>query len=137
MTPTALSVSLAVLASLGTGVGLGVAIAPNGAAKALEQQKEAIAELNAGNQALIAEVNAVALIESTKDAEIAEQLVGTPPPCIPELGGDPMSTECLWALCLRTGETGAQRCEMSKLTDFLIVRHQAREIACEDDSDVE
>ena len=60
MDPTAISVSLAVLASLGTGIGLGVAIAPNGAHKALEQQAAALEAVQAGNQALVAEVTAVA-----------------------------------------------------------------------------
>jgi hypothetical protein len=131
MTPTALSVSLAVLASLGTGVGLGVAIAPNGAAKALEAQREAIAELNAGNQALIAEVNAVALLDAERETAIATALTNVPPQCIPELGGDPMSPECAWSWCVRTGETDKQRCEVGKLTDYLIKRYEAK-AACPD-----
>ena len=132
MTPTALSVSLAVLASLGTGVGLGVAIAPNGAAKALEAQREAIAELNAGNQALVAEVNAVALIEAEKDAEIAERLTGIPPMCVPELGGSVDTAGCMLAWCMRTGETTSQRCEPAKLMDLYIAQIKAREVSCPD-----
>ncbi len=124
--------AIAVVASLVTGGVAGYAIAPNGAARALEQQKEAIAELNAGNQALIEQVNAVALIEAEKDAEIADRLTGIPPMCVPELGGSVDTAGCMLAWCMRTGETTSQRCEPAKLMDLYITQIKARDVSCPD-----
>ena len=128
--PTATAVSIAVLASLATGFAAGWGAKPDAAVKALEAQTAAIATLNQGNEALVDRVNAVALLDAESDAAIADKLTGTPPQCIPELGGDPMSPQCAWAWCVRTGETDAQRCEAGKFTDYLIARYQAVEIAC-------
>jgi hypothetical protein len=132
MDPTTTAVSIAVLASLATGFVAGRTSAPNGAVKAIEAQTAALATLNEGNEALVERVNAVALLEAESDAQIADKLTGIPPQCIPELGGDPMSPQCAWAWCVRTGETDAQRCEAGKFTDYLIARYQASDVACPD-----
>lgn len=130
MDPTTTAVSLAVLASLGTGFAAGWGLKPDAAVKALEAQTAAMATLNKGNQALVEQVTAVALLDAESDAAIADKLTGIPPQCIPELGGDPMSPQCAWAWCVRTGETDKQRCEAGKFTDYLIARYQASDVAC-------
>ncbi len=127
MEPVSWGIVIIVLASLGTGFGAGWGLKPNASVKALEAQTEAIAELNAGNEALVEKVQAATLIEAEKEAKIADKLTDVPPQCIPELGGDPMSAECQWAWCVRTGETDKQRCEASKLTDLLIERYGCRD----------
>jgi len=123
MEPVSWGIVVLVVACLGTGFGAGWGLKPDASVKALEAQTEAIAELNAGNEALVEQVQAATLIEAEKEAKIADKLTDVPPQCIPELGGDPMSAECQWAWCVRTGETDKQRCEASKLTDLLIERY--------------
>ena len=127
MEPVSWGIVVLVVACLGTGFGAGWGLKPDASVKALEAQTEAIAELNAGNEALIDKVTAVALTEAEKEANIADKLTNVPPQCIPDLGGDPMSAECQWAWCVRTGETDKQRCEASKLTDLLIERYGCKD----------
>jgi hypothetical protein len=112
--------TIAVLASLGFGFGAGWGLKPNASVKALEAQTEAIKEMNNGNQALVDKVQEVAVEEAKRESVIADKLTDMPPPCIKDVGGDPMSLQCMWALCIRTGETDKQRCEPSKLTDKLL-----------------
>ena len=76
--------------------------------------------MNDGNEALITKVQEVAVEDAKRESAIADKLTDMPPPCIKEVGGDPMSLQCMWALCIRTGETDKQRCEPSKLTDKLL-----------------
>tara|TARA_R100001509_G_C4831097_1_gene203301 strand:- start:19 stop:408 length:390 start_codon:yes stop_codon:yes gene_type:complete len=111
---------IAVVASLGVGFGAGWGLKPDASVKAIEAQTEAIEQLNNGNQALVDKVQKVALTEAEKEASIADKLTDIPPPCIKEIGGNPMSMQCMWALCIRTGETDRQRCEPAKLTDQLL-----------------
>ena len=132
MDPTTTAVSLAVLASLATGFAAGWGTKPDAAVKALEAQTAAIATLNAGNEALVEQVTAVALLDAESDAQIADKLTGIPPMCIPDLGGDPMSAACVLAWCIRTGETDAQRCEPAKLMDLYIKQVQAQDVSCPD-----
>jgi hypothetical protein len=129
MEPVSWGIVAIVIACLGTGFGAGWGLKPDASVKALEAQTEAIGKLNEGNQALIAEVQATALIEAEKEAAIADKLTNVPPQCIRELGGDPMSPECQWAWCIRTGETDKQRCQDSKLADYLIERFKSQD-AC-------
>ena len=119
MEPVTLT-TVTVLAALGVGFGAGWGLKPDAGAKAIEAQTEAIAELNSGNQELVAQVQQVAVTNAEKEASIANKLTDIPPPCVKEIGGDPMSMQCIWALCIRTGETDKQRCEPSKLTDQLL-----------------
>ena len=119
MEPVTLT-TIAVVASLGVGFGAGWGLKPNASVKALEAQTEAIKEMNSGNQALVDKVQEVAVEDAKRESVIADKLTDMPPPCIKEVGGDPMSLQCMWALCIRTGETDKQRCEPSKLTDKLL-----------------
>ena len=119
MEPVTLT-TITVLAALGVGFGAGWGLKPDAGVKAIEAQTEAITELNNGNQALIDKVQQVAVTDADREASIADKLTDLPPPCIKEVGGDPMSLQCMWALCIRTGETDKQRCEPSKLTDKLL-----------------
>tara|TARA_R110002012_G_scaffold260510_1_gene442208 strand:- start:2943 stop:3338 length:396 start_codon:yes stop_codon:yes gene_type:complete len=112
--------TIAVLASLGFGFGAGWGLKPDAGVKAIEAQTEAIKELNNGNAELVAKVQEVAIEESKRESAIADKLTDMPPPCVKEVGGDPMSLQCMWSLCIRTGETDKQRCEPSKLTDKLL-----------------
>ncbi|QDP63128.1 MAG: hypothetical protein GOVbin2277_55 [Prokaryotic dsDNA virus sp.] len=126
MEPVTLTV-IAVVASLGVGFGAGWGLKPDAGVKALEAQTEAIEALNDGNQALVDKVQEVAVEEAKRETVIANKLTDLPPPCIKEVGGDPMSLQCMWALCIRTGETDKQRCEPSKLTDKLLGSYSCSE----------
>jgi hypothetical protein len=119
MEPVSLTV-IAVIASLSVGFGAGWGLKPDAGVKAIEAQTEAIKELNSGNQELVSQVQQVAITDAEREASIANKLTDVPPPCIKEIGGDPMSLQCMWSLCIRTGETDKQRCEPSKLTDKLL-----------------
>ena len=126
MEPVTLT-TIVVLASLFAGFGAGWGLKPDAGVKAIEAQTEAIKELNNGNQALVSKVQEVAVEEAERESEIATKLTDMPPPCIKELGGDPMSMQCMWALCIRTGETDRQRCEPAKLTDQLLSTYSCTE----------
>ena len=126
MEPVTLT-TIAVLAALSVGFGAGWGLKPDAGVKALEAQTEAIKELNDGNQALVDKVQEVAVEDAKRESAIADKLTDVPPPCIKELGGDPMSLQCMWALCIRTGETDKQRCEPSKLTDQLLGSYNCTE----------
>ena len=119
MEPVTLTV-IAVVASLSVGFGAGWGLKPDAGVKAIEAQTEAIKELNSGNQQLVEKVQQVSVEEAKRETAIANKLKDLPPPCIEEVGGEPKSLQCMWALCIRTGETDKQRCEPSKLTDKLL-----------------
>lgn len=118
--------AIAVLASLGIGFGAGWGLKPDAGAKAIEAQTAAIEALQTGNTELVSEVQRVALEEAQRDTKIADKLTNIPPQCVTEMGGDPMSIECAWAWCVRTGESDKQRCESSKLADELISKHKKK-----------
>ena len=119
MEPVTLTM-VTVLAALWVGFGAGWGLKPDAGVKAIEAQTEAIQEHNSGNEALVTKVQEVAGEEAKRETAIADKLTDMPPPCIKDVGGDPMSLQCMWALCIRTGETDKQRCEPSKLTDKLL-----------------
>jgi hypothetical protein len=118
--------AIVVIASLGVGFGAGWGLKPDAGAKAIEAQTEAIEALQTGNATLVTEVQRVALEEATRETKIADKLTNVPPQCVAEMGGDPMSIDCAWAWCVRTGESDKQRCETSKLVDELISKHRKK-----------
>lgn len=128
MEPVTLT-TITVLAAMGVGFGAGWGLKPDAGVKALEAQTEAIEALNEGNQSLVEKVQEVSVEEAKRESAIANKLTDLPPPCIKEVGGDPMSLQCMWALCIRTGETDKQRCEPSKLTDKLLGSYSCPETA--------
>ena len=128
MEPVTLT-TITVVAALGVGFGAGWGLKPDAGVKALEAQTEAIEALNEGNQSLVEKVQEVSVEEAKRESAIANKLTDLPPPCIKEVGGDPMSLQCMWALCIRTGETDKQRCEPSKLTDKLLGSYSCPETA--------
>lgn len=122
MTPTLLAITI--LATLGAGFGAGWAVKPDASVKALEQNNQTIEKLSQGNRQLVAEVQRVALEEAARETLIADKLTETPPQCLTELGGDPMSPQCAWAWCVRDGESNAQRCQEAGLQALLVARWQ-------------
>tara|TARA_R100001129_G_scaffold169443_1_gene138178 strand:+ start:666 stop:1076 length:411 start_codon:yes stop_codon:yes gene_type:complete len=126
MEPVTLT-TITVLAALGVGFGAGWGLKPDAGVKAIEAQTEAIEALNDGNQQLVDKVQQVSVEEAKRESAIADKLTDLPPPCIKDVGGDPMSLQCMWALCIRTGETDKQRCEPSKLTDKLLGSYSCSE----------
>lgn len=120
-------VAIAVIASLAAGFGAGWGLKPDAGAKAIQAQTQVIEALQEGNAALVSEVQQVALEEAARETKIADKLTNVPPQCIKELGGDPMTLECAWAWCVRTGESDKQRCEQTGLTTELISRYRRQE----------
>lgn len=118
--------AIAAIVAAGAGFGAGWGLKPDASVKALEAQTESIEAMAEGNKDLVVEVQKVALAEAEKEAAIADKLTDVPPPCLSEIGGNPMSLQCSWALCIRTGETDKQRCEPSKLTDALIAEYASK-----------
>jgi len=115
-------VAVAVVVSAGAGFGAGWGLKPSAAREALEANRETVAELNRGNQALLEEVQRVALEEAERETKLADKLTDMPPQCVEELGGDPMSPQCAWAWCVRDGESNAQRCQEAGLQAVLVKR---------------
>jgi hypothetical protein len=66
---------------------------------------EALAELQAGQAALVEQASRPIVL----DAELRASLAKTPPACLPDLGGDPMSAQCLLQTCWQYGQSDAQR----------------------------
>jgi hypothetical protein len=121
MDPVSLA-AIAVCAGIIAGFGAGWGLKPDASVKALEQQTEAIGVMSAGQRELVSEVQRVAVEEAERDTMIADKLTDTPPQCVSELGGDPMSPQCAWAWCVRDGESDAQRCQDSTLQAYLVER---------------
>lgn len=115
-------VAVAVVVSAGAGFGAGWGLKPSAAREALEANRETVAELTRGNQALLKEVQRVALEEAERETKLADKLTDMPPQCVEELGGDPMSPQCAWAWCVRDGESNAQRCQEAGLQAVLVKR---------------
>jgi hypothetical protein len=122
MSATIIVASVAAVLLAGGGFVAGRATAPD-TSEALAEQTAAIEAVAAGNTALVAEVQAVALAEAEREANIADKLTDIPPQCVRELGGNPDSLACDWAWCVRTGETDKKRCEQGKWTDARIKQH--------------
>lgn len=99
------TITVAVLISFVAGVGAGFAWRPDKSHKMLEAQAQSIdAVLDRQTEILTAAQQPVVL-----DAELKATLAETPPTCIREMGGDPMSPQCMLTLCWAHGTSSAQR----------------------------
>lgn len=95
-----------VLLAFAGGAGVGLSIRPkDNSHKTLEAQAQSLdAILDGQTEILTAAQKPVVL-----DAELKATLAETPPTCIREMGGDPMSAQCLLTLCWAHGTSSAQR----------------------------
>jgi hypothetical protein len=104
MTTVVIVALVAFVAGGATGIGV-TASARNKAVAALEAQAQSLdAVLDGQTEILTAAQKPVVL-----DAELKATLAETPPTCIREMGGDPMSSQCLLTLCWAHGTSSAQR----------------------------
>ena len=104
MTTVVIVALVAFIAGGATGVGV-TASNRNKAVAALEAQSQSLdAVLDGQTEILTAAQKPVVL-----DAELKATLAETPPTCIREMGGDPMSAQCLLTLCWAHGTSSAQR----------------------------
>ena len=98
---------VALVAFIGGGAtGFGITMSSqNKAHKVLEAQAQSLdAVLDGQTEILTAAQKPVVL-----DAELKATLAETPPTCIREMGGDPMSPQCMLTLCWAHGTSSAQR----------------------------
>ena len=75
--------------------------------EALEVQGEQFAALQEGQREL-AEVAGRPVV---LDAALRATLAGTPPACVVDLGGDPLTPHCMLQTCWQYGQSSAQRPE--------------------------
>ena len=109
-------VIVAVLAAMGVGFGAGWGLKPDGAAEAIAEQTDAIRAVQEGQFDILEEAQKPVQL----DAALRAVLVEMPPQCVRELGGDPMSAQCAWAYCVRTGQSSAQRCQDVQFTQAVL-----------------
>ena len=124
---TALVIGLVV--AIGVGFGAGWGLKPDASAKALKAQTESIKALQDGQKDILAEAQKPVVL----DAAIRSALVEIPPQCVTSMGGDPMSAQCAWAYCVRTGQSNAQRCQDVQFTAAVldaIKAHDAEQKNC-------
>ena len=114
--------AVAVIVAAGAGFGAGWGLKPDASVAALEASTASLEAMGKSNQELVEAVNRVALEEATRETMLADKLTATPPQCLEELGGDPMSPQCAWAWCVRDGESNAQRCQEAGLQALLVAR---------------
>ena len=109
---------VALVAFIGGGAtGFGITMSSqNKAHKVLEAQAQSLdAVLDGQTEILTAAQKPVVL-----DAELKATLAETPPTCIREMGGDPMSPQCMLTLCWAHGTSSAQRPECSDISDLMV-----------------
>lgn len=116
------------IAALAVGFGAGWGLKPDASAKALEAQTESIKALEAGQRDILAEAQKPVVL----DAAVRAALIEMPPQCVKEMGGDPMSTQCAWAYCVRTGQSNAQRCQDVQFTAAVLDATKAHDAAVKD-----
>lgn len=123
---TALVIGLVI--ALGVGFGAGWGLKPDASVKAIEAQTETIKALEAGQKDILAEAQKPVVL----DAAVRAALIEMPPQCVKEMGGDPMSTQCAWAYCVRTGQSNAQRCQDAQFTTAVLDATKAHDAAVKD-----
>lgn len=115
------------VALFGGGVATGVAVKSNGAAKVAKEQREAIAEVAKGQKELMDAVTSSqsVVIEGLNrpielDAELRATLTQIPPQCLSDLGGNPLSVQCQWAMCAVYGQSDRNRPECGPIVALLV-----------------
>jgi hypothetical protein len=101
MTMFAIALSIGLIAGGFTGWSL----RGDGSRKALEAQTETIESLQEGQATLLEVAQQPVVLDASLKATLAE----TPPTCIREMGGEPLSPQCLLTLCWAHGTSSAQR----------------------------
>ena len=115
MTTVVIVALVAFIAGGATGVGV-TASNRSKAVAALEAQSQSLdAVLDGQTEILTAAQKPVVL-----DAELKATLAETPPTCIREMGGDPLSAECLLTLCWAHGTSSAQRPSCSAVEELVV-----------------
>ncbi len=110
---------VALVAFLGGGA-TGFAVRGDGSRKALQAQAQSLdAVLDGQTEILTAAQQPVVL-----DAELKATLSATPPACIREMGGDPMSPICALLQCWAMGNTSAQRPSCSAVEQAALSEYQ-------------
>ena len=96
---------VAILAFI-SGAGAGLAVRPRDKShKVLEAQAQSLDALLDGQTEILTEAQKPVVLDANLKATLAE----TPPACIRELGGDPLSPQCLLMACWSYGQSSAQR----------------------------
>jgi hypothetical protein len=111
--------------AIAAGFGAGWGLKPDASVKAIQAQTESIEALQAGQKEILAEAQKPVLL----DAAIRATLTEIPPQCVAEMGGDPMSAQCAWAYCVRTGQSNAQRCQDVQFTATVLDSIKAHDAA--------
>lgn len=118
--------AVAVIGALGGGFAIGRATAPD-SSDLVEAQTEQLDVLTDGMADLVGRAQAPAVLSAELERDVAAGLLQMPPMCMPSMGGDPASTACMLAWCVRTGETDKQRCEPGKLMDLYVAEQRISE----------
>tara|TARA_R100000654_G_scaffold53218_3_gene79332 strand:- start:1507 stop:1893 length:387 start_codon:yes stop_codon:yes gene_type:complete len=104
----------------GGAAGIGIMKSQDKGHKVLEAQTQSIdALLDGQTEILVAAQQPVIL-----DAELKATLSATPPACVRELGGDPMSAQCALLQCWAMGNTSAQRPSCSAVEQAALAEYQ-------------
>lgn len=95
---------VAIIAFAGGGA-TGFAVRGSGGHKLLAAQAQSLDAVLDGQTEILTAAQQPVVLDAALKATLAE----TPPTCIREMGGDPMSPQCLLTLCWAHGTSSAQR----------------------------
>ena len=123
MEPVTILLTVGIILGTTAGFGAGWGLKPDDAHQALEAQAQTLADLSAGQQALVEASGRPVVI----DAELRSTLAEVPVQCREDAGGDPMSVPCQWATCLQYGQSSAQRPECREIEKAMVVFLSAEE----------
>ena len=116
MEPVTILLTVGIIFGTTAGFGAGWGLKPDDAHQALEAQAQTLADLSAGQQALVEASGRPVVI----DAELRSTLAEVPVQCREGAGGDPMSVQCQWATCLQYGQSSAQRPECREVEKLMV-----------------
>ena len=116
MEPVTILLTVGIILGTTAGFGAGWGLKPDDAHQALEAQAQTLADLSAGQQALVEASGRPVVI----DAELRSTLAEVPVQCLEDAGGDPMSVQCVWSTCLQYGQSSAQRPECREVEKLMV-----------------